>query len=116
MVGLLIEQKSRFQHELSAADRGTTISDFCVALRRIFTTIRDYGTGLGALAKVLFACYLILNTQHFIAKNKNYWLLMMLVFAYAVATVLANEIVIFGRLASVFVGGGTILYKGRHGN
>ncbi len=38
MVVLLFDQKSEFQHELSAADRETTISDFCVALRRIFTT------------------------------------------------------------------------------
>ena len=64
---------------------------------------RDFGTGLGVLAKVLFSIYIIWNAKAFIKQNKNYWLLIVLVFAYAVGVVLADKIIIFGRMADTFV-------------
>lgn len=64
---------------------------------------RDFGTGLGVLAKVLFSIYIILNSAQFLKANKNYWLLIVLVLAYAVGVVLANNIIIFGRMADTFV-------------
>ena len=36
---------------------------------------RDFGTGLGVLAKVLFSIYIIWNAKAFIKQNKNYWTL-----------------------------------------
>lgn len=64
---------------------------------------RDFGSGLGVLAKVFFSVYIIWCSKHFLSLNKNYWLLLILVFAYAVGVVLANDIVIFGRMADTFV-------------
>lgn len=64
---------------------------------------RDFGTGLGVLAKVLFSIYIIWNAKAVIKQNKNYWLLIVLVFAYAVGVVLADKIIIFGRMADTFV-------------
>lgn len=64
---------------------------------------RDFGSGLGVLAKVLFSIYIIWNAKLFIRLNSNYWLLVILVFAYAVGVVLANDIIIFGRMADTFV-------------
>lgn len=63
---------------------------------------RDFGSGIGVLAKVLFSIYIILNAKEFLKLNKSYWLLIVLVFAYAVGVVLASQIVIFGRMADTF--------------
>lgn len=64
---------------------------------------RDFGSGLGVLAKVLFSIYIIWNAKTFIKQNKSYWLLIALTFAYAVGVVLADKIIIFGRMADTFV-------------
>src|SRR5690554_878332 len=64
---------------------------------------RDFGTGLGVLAKVLFSVYIILNAKAFIKQNKSYWLLIALTFAYAVGVVLADKIIIFSRMSDVFI-------------
>lgn len=64
---------------------------------------RDFGSGLGVLAKVLFSIYIIWNAKAFIKQNKSYWLLIALTFAYAVGVVLADKIIIFGRMADTFV-------------
>lgn len=64
---------------------------------------RDFGSGLGVLAKILFSIYIILQARHFIKINENYWLLTVLTFAYAVGVVLANDIIIFGRMADTFI-------------
>ena len=64
---------------------------------------RDFGSGLGVLAKVLFSIYVIFNAKAYIQQNKNYWLLIILTFIYAVGVVLANNIIIFGRMANTFV-------------
>lgn len=64
---------------------------------------RDFGSGIGVLAKILFAMYIIWNAKAYIRQNKNYWLLIILTFAYAVGVVLANNIIIFGRMADTFV-------------
>lgn len=63
---------------------------------------RDFGSGIGILAKILFSFYIIFNTKHFLRLNKQYWFLIVLVFAYTVSTVLANSIIIFARMADVF--------------
>lgn len=65
--------------------------------------VRDFGSGIGVLAKILFSIYVILNAKAFIQLNKNYWLLIVLIFVYAVGVVLANNIIIFGRMADTFV-------------
>lgn len=64
---------------------------------------RDFGTGLGVLAKVLFSIFIISNIKSFISINKNYWLLIILIALYALGAVLANQIIIFGRMAHTFV-------------
>lgn len=63
----------------------------------------DFGSGLGALARILFSSYIIFNTKSFLALGKNYWLLILLVFFYAFGIVLADNIIIFGRFADTFV-------------
>ena len=76
---------------------------------------RDFGSGLGVLAKVLFSLYIILNTKQLLQFNKNYWLLICLIVVYTVGVVLANNIIIFGRMANTFivapVFGAFILYQ-----
>lgn len=69
---------------------------------------RDYGTGLGVLVKVLFSIYILWNTKIFLRLNKDLWLLILLVFFYAMGVVLANRIIIFGRMADIFVLGPVI--------
>lgn len=64
---------------------------------------RDFGTGLGVLAKVLFSIFIISNIKSFVDINKNYWLLIILIALYALGAVLANQIIIFGRMADTFV-------------
>lgn len=64
---------------------------------------RDFGSGLGALVKILFSVYIILNAKSILRLNPAYWILIPLNFLYAVATILANEIVIFGRMQQVFM-------------
>lgn len=63
---------------------------------------RDFGSGIGVLAKVLFSIYIIFCSNAFLRINKNYWLLIILVFAYAIGVVLANKVIIFGRMADTF--------------
>lgn len=64
---------------------------------------RDFGSGLGIIAKVLFCIYIILNTKSFIKDKSQYWLLILLIFAYATSTILAGDIVIFSRMAMTFI-------------
>ena len=64
--------------------------------------LRDFGSGFGVLAKVLFSIYLIINTKQFLKINKNYWIVIILVFLYSLGTALANQIIIFGRMATTF--------------
>lgn len=66
---------------------------------------RDYGSGLGVLAKILFSIYIIWHAKNFIEVNERYWLLIVVVFFYAVGTVLGNDIIIFGRMGQTFVMG-----------
>lgn len=66
---------------------------------------RDFGSGLGILTKLLFSIYLILNTRNFLQLNKQYWFLIVLVFIYTIALVLASNIIIFGRVSTLFVVG-----------
>lgn len=64
---------------------------------------RDFGTGLGVLVKVLFSIYIILNSKQIIKLNKNYWILIILTFIYTVGLILANNIIIFGRMEDTFI-------------
>lgn len=63
---------------------------------------KDFGTGLGILAKILFSFYIMLNTNQLVKLNKNYWLIVVLSFFYAISLILANDIVILGRMADTF--------------
>lgn len=65
-------------------------------------SVRDFGSGLGILAKVLFSIYIIWNTKALLQLNKNYWLVILFTFIYAIGTILANSIIIFGRMADTF--------------
>lgn len=62
----------------------------------------ELGSGLGVLAKLLFSSFVIFRTKSFINKNPQLWILIILIFLYAIAIILAKEIVIFGRLEKVF--------------
>ncbi|MCH8492469.1 MAG: EpsG family protein [Idiomarina sp.] len=64
---------------------------------------RDFGSGLGVLAKVAFSVYVLLSAKSFLRFNKYNWLLLILVFVYALGVILANQIMIFGRMADTFV-------------
>lgn len=64
---------------------------------------RDFGTGLGLLVKLMFSIYIIVNAKYFIKINKNYWLLIIMNFLYALSIILTNQIIIFGRMADTFV-------------
>lgn len=64
---------------------------------------RDFGSGLGALVKVFFSIYIIINCKNYLQQKKQYWLLIILVFFYALGVILANKIIIFSRMADIFV-------------
>lgn len=64
--------------------------------------IEHYGSGLGILVKILFSIYLLLNTKYLIELNKKNWLVVLMIYIYTVALVLASQIVIFGRMADIF--------------
>ncbi|HEF8786764.1 TPA: EpsG family protein, partial [Providencia alcalifaciens] len=66
-------------------------------------SMRDYGSGLGVLIKVIFSIYIIVNTKSILKLNDKYWLLIILTFIYASSAVLANSIIIFDRMAEAFV-------------
>lgn len=63
----------------------------------------DFGTGLATLAKLVFSIYILLNAKALLQLSSQYWLLLLLVLFYGVSLVLANSIVIFARVADVFV-------------
>ncbi len=64
---------------------------------------RISGTGLGIYINIIFAIYLILNTRQFILVNKNYWLLIIMTFFYAIGLILSRDIVIFERMTTTFI-------------
>lgn len=64
---------------------------------------RDFGSGIGVLIKIIISVYVIANTRQFLKLNKNYWLVIIITFIYAIATILANNIVIFGRMQQAFI-------------
>lgn len=64
--------------------------------------VRDFGSGLGILAKVLFSIYIIWNTKALLQLNKKHWLIILLTFIYAIGLVLADSIIIFGRMVDTF--------------
>lgn len=64
---------------------------------------RDFGSGAGVIAKLLFSIYVILNTKYLLRINKQFWFVIVLVFLYSVSLVLANSIIIFGRMAVTFI-------------
>ncbi len=64
---------------------------------------RDFGSGIGILVKVLFSIYVLLNTRQIIQLNERYWVLIILIFFYALGLVLASYIVIFERMVVTFI-------------
>lgn len=64
---------------------------------------RNLGTGLGVLTKVLFSLFFILNVKHIIKINKRFWAVLIFVFMYALGIVLSAQVVIFSRLAYMFI-------------
>lgn len=69
---------------------------------------RDFGSGLGILAKLIFCIYVIINTKHLITINKRYWLVAILTFVYALSSIIAMNIVIFERMLITFTLGPVI--------
>ena len=67
-----------------------------------YFAIRDFGSGLGILAKILFSIYIIWNTKPLLKLNQNFWLLILLTFIYAIGSVLANSVIIFERMSATF--------------
>lgn len=64
--------------------------------------VRDWGTGLGALTKQLFCIYTLTKSKQLLQISKRNWLLIIIVFLTAIASILNKEIVIFSRLEKVF--------------
>lgn len=64
---------------------------------------KDFGSGLGALTKVLFSTYIIFNAKSILEYNEAYWIIIPLNFLYAVSTILANDVIIFGRMQEIFI-------------
>lgn len=64
--------------------------------------VRDYGSGLGILVKLGFSIYVLLNTKSLLDTDKQYWLLVLLIFLYGISVILAGDIVIFIRMVMTF--------------
>lgn len=63
----------------------------------------EQGSGLGVILKIAICIYTIFNTRSFLQYNKQYWLLILLSFMYAISVILSNEILIFGRFQIIFL-------------
>lgn len=63
---------------------------------------RQSGTGLAALVEIAISIFVLFNAKFLLQENKRYWLVICIVFAYAISVVLAMNIVIFGRAATAF--------------
>ncbi|BFM34118.1 hypothetical protein PT23B2_00540 [Acinetobacter towneri] len=64
---------------------------------------RNLGSGIGVLAKVIFSVYYIFNTKNAMKYNDKNWAISVFLFLYAVGVILSAQIVIFGRLAYMFI-------------
>lgn len=58
------------------------------------------GSGLSIISRLLFCIYFIITTKLLIKYDDKYWSIIILVFTYAVVTILATKIQIFIRLAT----------------
>lgn len=63
----------------------------------------DIGSGLGGLIRILFSTYILFNSKQILSINKNYWLLILLTFLYALGTALAVNIILFSRMQQTFI-------------
>ena len=63
----------------------------------------NLGSGLGALVRILFSIYIILNTKYILQMNQQYWIIILLTFLYGLGTILASNIIIFGRMQQTFL-------------
>lgn len=58
----------------------------------------ETGTGIGTLIKIIVSSYFITQTKTLLRINQQYWMIILLNTAYAISTILSQEIIIFGRL------------------
>lgn len=63
---------------------------------------RDFGTGFGILISLVFSVYILLRSDSILRANNGGWLLILLVFLYAIVLILAGKIIIFERALVVF--------------
>lgn len=68
-----------------------------------FFVARTDGTGFAALFKIMLSIYIIARTKEFLSINYSYWIMIALVFVYAISVVLAMNIEIFGRMSTMLV-------------
>lgn len=58
----------------------------------------DAGSSLGVFLKIATSIYIIINTKNILKINEQYWVIILLNALYAISTILAQNILIFGRL------------------
>ena len=63
----------------------------------------ELGTGIGVLSQLFFSVFFLINTKYILELNKRNWILILLVSAYALSLILSAQIVLFSRLAFVFI-------------
>lgn len=64
---------------------------------------KESGLGLGIMVKGLFSLYILANTKRLLILNKQYWLVVILNVIYVISLILASHIIIFSRMATLFV-------------
>ncbi|MBS7836630.1 EpsG family protein [Wohlfahrtiimonas chitiniclastica] len=62
----------------------------------------NWGMGLGVTAKVLFSIYVLANAKYLLEKHTQNWLIILMIFSYGIATILAGYIAIFDRFMYIF--------------
>lgn len=64
---------------------------------------RQLGSGIGVAIRVLFVMYYLFNTKNTMKHNEQNWFISVFLFLYAVGVILSSQVVIFGRLAYIFI-------------
>lgn len=83
----------------------SVLSRYLIYIESVYFEEVSGNTSLGLLVLILVCIYVVLNTRSILSFNKQYWLLILLVFGYALSLLLSDHILIFGRLNIVFLVG-----------
>lgn len=78
------------------------LADYNIYFSGKYFVGRENATGLTVLFWILFSFYVFFNIKPILELNKNYWILIIMIFLYSFTSILAFNIIIFSRAAIYF--------------